>query len=171
MATAPELYGSSAPVLRLDGERSAVLARDLLRLEVSEDTQGMKHLAVRFGATGPQPTGDNETWLHLDGTELDFGKRLEVSIGPAAAARTVFSGRISAIETELREGGQQEVLVYAEDALMALRWMHRCKTFEDVTDADIVRSIASEHGLTAQVDADGPTHRVVQQWNQSDLAF
>lgn len=171
MATAPELYGSSAPVLRLDGERSAALARDLLRLEVSEDTQGMKRLAVRFGATGPQPTGDNETWLHLDGTELDFGKRLEVSIGPAAAARTVFAGRISAIETELREGGQQEVLVFAEDALMALRWMHRCKTFEDVTDADIVRSIASEHGLTAQVDADGPTHRVVQQWNQSDLAF
>lgn len=171
MATAPELYGSSAPVLRLGGERSAALARDLLMLEVKEDTQGMKRLTARFCATGPQATGDNEAWLHLDGTELDFGKRLEVSIGPAAASRTVFAGRISALETELREGCQQEVLVYAEDALMDLRWAHRCKTYEDSSDADIVRSIAAEHGLSAQVDADGPTHRVVQQWNQSDLAF
>ena len=171
MATAPELFGSSAPVLRVDGERSAALARDLLHLEVSEDTQGMKRLAARFTAWGPGPGGDNEGWLHLDGTEIDFGKRFEVSLGPAAAARTVFSGRISAIETEVREGVEPQVLLYAEDALMDLRWMHRCKTWEDSSDADIVRSIASEHGLTAQVNADGPTHSVVQQWNQSDLAF
>ena len=171
MATAPELFGSSAPVLVLDGERSATLARDLLHLEVSEDTQGMKRLAARFSATGPQASGNNEDWVHLDGSDLDFGKRFEVSIGPAAAARTVFSGRISAIETEVREGAPQQVLVFAEDGLMDLRWMHRCRTWEDSSDADIVRSIASEHGLSAQVDADGPTHSVVQQWNQSDLAF
>ena len=171
MATAPELFGSSAPVLLVDGERSAALARDLLRLEVSEDTQGMKRLAARFTAWGTLPGADNEGWLHLDGSVLDFGKRLQVSLGPAAAARTVFTGRISAIETEVREGVEPQLLLYAEDALMELRWMHRCKTYEDSSDADIVRSIAGEHGLAAHVDAIGPVHSVVQQWNQSDLAF
>lgn len=171
MAVTPELYGSSAPVLLVDGERSAALARDLLRLEVSEDTLGMKRLAARFTAWGPGPAGDNEDWLHLDGSEIDFGKRLQVSLGPAADARTVFDGRISAIETELREGIEPQLLVFAEDTLMDLRLMHRCKTWEDASDADIVRFIAGEHGLSAEVDADGPTHAVVQQWNQSDLAF
>ncbi len=171
MTVIPELFGSSAPVLLVDGERSAALARDLLRLEVSEDTQGMKRLAARFTAWGPGPSGDNEDWLHLDGREVDFGKRLQVSIGPAADARTVFDGRISAIETELREGIEPQLLVFAEDALMELRLTHRCKTWEDASDADIVRFIAGEHGLTAEVDVDGPTYAVVQQWNQSDLAF
>ena len=167
----PELYGSSAPVLRVDGERMAALARDLLRLEVSEDTQGMKRLSARFTAWGPVSGADDEAWLHLDGQELDFGKRIEVSLGPAADPHTVFDGHISAIETELGEGLEPQVLVYAEDALMALRWKHRCKTWQDASDADIVQFIAGEHGLTAEVDADGPTHAVVQQWNQSDLAF
>jgi phage protein D len=171
MAVTPELFGSSAPVLLVDGARSAALARDLLRLEVSEDTLGMKRLAARFTAWGPGPSGTNEDWLHLDGSEVDFGREIQVSLGAAADPRTVFSGRISAIETELREGVEPQLLLFAEDALMDLRLMHRCKTWEDATDADIVRFIAAEHGLTAEVDADGPTHAVVQQWNQSDLAF
>lgn len=171
MAIVPELFGSSAPVLRVDGERMAALARDLLRLEVSEDTQGMKRLVARFTAWGGGPAGDHEDWLHLDGQELDFGKRIEVSLGAAADPRTVFSGRISAIETEIHEGVEPQLLVFAEDALMPLRWTTRCKTWEDSADADIVRFIAGEHALTPVVDADGPTHAVVQQWNQSDLAF
>ena len=171
MPAVPDLFGSSAPVLRVDGERMAALGRDLLRLEVSEDTQGMKRLTARFTAWGPGPGGDNEDWLHLDGHEIDFGRRIEVSLGPAAEARTVFSGRISAIEAELREGVEPQLQVFAEDALMDLRWTQRCKTREDSSDADIVRFIAGEHGLSAEVDADGPTHAVVQQWNQSDLAF
>ncbi|MDO9074809.1 MAG: contractile injection system protein, VgrG/Pvc8 family [Rubrivivax sp.] len=171
MAITPELYGSSAPVLHVEGERMAALARDLLRLEVTEDTQGMKRLAMRFTAWGAGASGTDADWLHLDGQALDFGKRIEVSLGAAADARTVFNGRISALETEIREGIEPQLLVFAEDALMPLRWMQRCKTWEDSSDADIVRFLAGEHGLTPEIDADGPTHAVVQQWNQSDLAF
>jgi uncharacterized protein len=40
-----------------------------------------------------------------------------------------------------------------------------------VSDADIVQQIASQHGLSAQADVSGPTWQIVQQWNQSDLAF
>ena len=40
-----------------------------------------------------------------------------------------------------------------------------------MSDADIVQAVASEHGMQAETDADGPTYDVVQQWNLSDLAF
>ena len=171
MATGPELFGSNAPVILVDGERMAALARDLLRLEITEDTQGLKRLAVRFTAWGPLPGGTDEGELHLDGSELDFGQRIQVSIGPASGARTIFSGAISAIEAVYDEGHEPQLQVMAEDALMKLRFMHRCRTWEESSDADIVRAIAGEHGLTAAVDAEGPTYKVVQQWNQSDLAF
>ena len=47
----------------------------------------------------------------------------------------------------------------------------RTRSFENVTDADVIRQIATQHGLTAQVDVDSPTYRVLAQVNQSDLAF
>jgi phage protein D len=40
-----------------------------------------------------------------------------------------------------------------------------------VTDAELATGIAREHGLDADVQADGPRYDVVQQLNQSDLAF
>jgi phage protein D len=62
-------------------------------------------------------------------------------------------------------------VLFAEDTLMRLRLTRRSKTYENVSDADIAEAIAAEYGLTPQVDADGPTYDVVQQWNMSDLAF
>ena len=47
----------------------------------------------------------------------------------------------------------------------------RSRTYEESSDADAVRFIASKHGLKPQVDMDGPTHAVLAQVNQSDLAF
>jgi phage protein D len=94
-----------------------------------------------------------------------------VSIGSTAEERTIFKGKVSGIEVNFDEGVPPEVVIFAEDQLMDLRMTRRMKTYEDVTDADIARAIASEHGLTAEVDASGPSYKVVQQWNVSDLAF
>lgn len=165
------LFASTAPIFQVDGEIKGELARDLLRLEVEEDTGGMKRLSARFLAQGPQPGEAQEQLLYLDGRILDFGKRLQVSIGPAQVARIVFDGPLSAIEAVFREGREPEVLAFAEDRLMDLRMTRRMKTYENMNDADIAREIAGQHGLSAQVDADGPTYDRVQQWNQSDLAF
>ena len=63
------------------------------------------------------------------------------------------------------------VILYAEDQLMRLRMTRRMHTYQRTTDAQIARDIAREHGLDADVDADGATYDVVQQFNQSDLAF
>jgi phage protein D len=61
--------------------------------------------------------------------------------------------------------------VFAEDRLQDLRMTRRTRTFADQTDAALIQSIASDHGLQASVDISGPTHKVVAQVNQSDLAF
>ena len=47
----------------------------------------------------------------------------------------------------------------------------RTRTFGDVSDADVARQIANEHGLSPRVDVTGPTYKVLAQVNQSDLAF
>ncbi|MGH3479829.1 MAG: phage late control D family protein, partial [Nocardioidaceae bacterium] len=44
-------------------------------------------------------------------------------------------------------------------------------TYVDVTDDDIAEQLAAAHGLRAETSVDGPRYDVVQQLNQSDLAF
>jgi phage protein D len=164
------LFVSTAPVFKLDGSVEGSLGRDLLRLEIEHSLEGLKTLSAHFIAVGPG-SGESEQLLHLDGSDLDFGKRLEVSIGPPGDERIVFQGLISAIEADFDEGRAARAVVFAEDALMKLRMTRRMKTYEQMSDADIAAQIAGEHGLSPDTAADGPSYDVVQQWNQSDLAF
>lgn len=168
---ADPLLVATVPIFVVDGAASAQLARDVTRFEVEEDTGGMKKLRLHLGAQGPDPGKPEEELLYLDGAILDFGKRLQVSIGPEQAARTIFDGFISGLQVSIREAAEPEVVVFAEDRLMRLRTTRRMKTWENMSDADIAQQIASENSISAQADADGPTYDVVQQWNQSDLAF
>ncbi|MEQ1545835.1 contractile injection system protein, VgrG/Pvc8 family [Methyloglobulus sp.] len=159
------------PVIQVDGIVKGELARDLLRLEVEETTSGLKTLSARLVGHGPRQGVEQEVQLYLDGAILDFGKKLKVAMGPVDNQRTVFEGYISALESRFHEGEQPEVTVFAEDRLMRLRMTRHMKSFENMSDADIVQAIATEHGILAETDADGPTYDVVQQWNVSDLAF
>ncbi len=166
-----ELFTSNAPIFLIDGERQGSLARDLLRLEVEEDCSGMKRLAARFTAWGPISQASDEGELYFDGSIFDFGKQIDVTLGPATNAYKIFLGVITAIEAVYFEGREPQIVIFAEDELMKLRMTHRMKTYEEVSDADIAQAIAEEHGIRADCDVDGPTHKVVQQWNISDLAF
>lgn len=165
------LLTATAPVFKIDGEVKGELARDVSRLEIEEATDGLKALTLRLIAQGPQGNAGDEQQLYLDGQIVDFGKQIEISIGPADAARVIFSGLISGIEAIFAEGAEPHVTVYAEDKLMQLRMTRRMKTWENMSDADIAGAIASQNGLSADTAAPGPTYKVVQQWNQSDLAF
>jgi phage protein D len=165
------LYTFTAPIFKIDGEVYGDLARDLRRLEIEETTAGLKRLTVQLVAQGAPVDGAEQRLLYLDGTTVDFGKRLQVVLGAAPSAYEVFDGWISALEAHFREACEPEVRVCAEDKLMTLRMTRRLKTSEQVSDAAIAEQIAAEHGLTAAVEAPGPTYDVVQQWNLSDLAF
>ena len=172
-ASMTELFASAAPVFKVDGEVKGELARDVA---APRDRRGHRRheerSALRLVAQGPTRSGATEELLYLDGRTVDFGKRLEVSIGPDRGARASSSTAWSArIEAAFSEGRSRRSPVFAEDKLMKLRMTRRMKTYENMSDADIAEAIAGEHGLSADVDADGPTYDVVQQWNQSDLAF
>lgn len=165
------LHDSTTPTFHVAGMERHELARDTIALEVEEGIEGLKRMRLTLAAIGPFGNGRDEQLLYADGGLLDFGKKIEVSMGPRSAALQVFSGKVSALEMVLQQGRDPEVRVLAEDRLMDLRMTRRFKTYEEVTDAGLVQQIASQHGLSPQADVDGPTFKSVQQWNQSDLAF
>ena len=165
------LFYNARPVFTVEGEDISDLARDILYLSVTETCDGLKSMEARFTAIGPIPGRRTESLLYLDGRQLDFGKRLQVSIGPSSRQRFVFDGFISALEVQFDEAQEPEICVYAEDKLMDLRMTRRSRTFEEMSDQQIAEELAGEHGLQADVNAQGPTYNQIQQCNMSDLAF
>lgn len=164
------LFSYTVPVIKVDGEANGQLVRDVLDLRVEEDIEGLKTAILRFLAVGPAG-GENEQLLYFDGAIFDFGKRVEIIIGPEDTQKTIFDGKITAMEFEGAEGAPPVIVVFAEDRLMDFRMTRRNKTYRDQTDADIASAIAAEYGMSAEADAQGPTYPFVQQWNMSDLAF
>lgn len=160
-----------SPVFTINGELVGNLARDCVRLEVTEGSEGLRTLQAHFLGVGPGTTGPPSAMLYLDGATVDFGKSIQVSLGPPAAQRIVFEGTISGIEAIFGDSEPPRVVVYAEDALMRLRMTRRMRSYKNVTDAEVAAQIAGEHGLQTEVAADGPRYKVLQQVNQSDLAF
>src|SRR5574337_1314710 len=165
------LQAATVPEIKVDGQARAELSRDLALLQIDEDIDGMKRLAATFIAIGPREGERDEQLNWLDGQVLDFGKELKVAMGPTDAREEVFSGKLSALELVMDQGRTPEVTCLAEDKLMDLRMTRRFKTYENVSESDLLQQIASQHGLSAVADLAGPTWPLVQQWNQSDLAF
>jgi phage protein D len=168
---ADQAFASASPVLTVAGTRQPELARDLVRLDVEEDLEGLRTLTAHLLAAAPRQRPSTDVVEHLDGDVLDFGKRLQVSVGPPGNERIVFTGTVSALEVHFTEGDVPVVRVFAEDDLMKLRLSQRSATYLSSSDADVATAVARRHGLRAQVDVAGPTYAVVQQLNQSDLAF
>jgi phage protein D len=170
MAMADALLAAVAPVFKVDGTPAGEVGQDLLRVEIEHTTRGLATLRAQLQAT-PTASGVDGESIYLDGSVLDFGGRLEVSIGPPGDERIVFRGAVSAIEATFEEAHSPRVSVFAEDELMALRMTRRTRTYRHSTDAAIARAIADAHKLQASATADGPTYDLVQQANTTDLAF
>lgn len=169
--TETALYTTHAPAISVGGTERGELARDLLRLDIEESTEGLRTMVCRLHAIGPTSNAGDGDLQYLDGSVIDFGSAITVDFGPPGDTHKIFDGTVSAIELCLEDGGSAHVAIYAEDALMGLRMTRRSKTYEQSSDADVVAAVAREHGLGSSADAPGPTYPVVQQWNQSDLAF
>lgn len=177
-----DLQQSVSPRVRIDGVVDEELTLELVELRIEEQRHGLKTLEISFlaaGEGGDPEAGQPPAPRFLDGQHLDFGKRIEVVVGPAGGLEsrpeegptTAFDGKISAIEVSFAESAPPRVCVFAEDRFMELRLTRRVQAWGQLSDADIARAIAERHGLDADADAPGPSWESVKQLNMSDLAF
>ena len=155
----------SRPTIVVDNELNGPLGGGLLTLMIVENTNGLYRCEAKFGNWGEK--NSTTDFLYFDRSVLDFGKDFEIKLGNDS----IFKGKIMGLEGNFPEGQSPEISVLAEDRFQDLRMTRRTRTFTDVSDADVIKQIATEHGLTPEVDVPGPTYKVLAQVNQSDLAF
>lgn len=158
-------FRTARPLLIVDGQNNAELSERLLRLVVMENASGLYHCELTVNNW--DPNRNQGGFLYFDRRLLDFGKALKIKLSDVE----VFEGRIMALEANFPEGGAAELNVLAEDRFQDLRMTRRTRTWFDSSDADVFRQIANDHSLHPQITLNGPTHKVLAQVNQSDLAF
>ena len=160
-----DAIASARPKLHLGGESQPRLEQGMSRLEIVENIHGLYRCEAEFINWG-EGNGAPD-FLYFDRNLLDFGKTFTVKLD----TDVLFDGRIMALEGNYPEGAPPNITVLVEDRFQDLRMTRRTRSFEDVTDADVIRRIASDHGFTDDVNAEGPTYKTLAQVNQSDLAF
>jgi uncharacterized protein len=161
-----ELLAPARPTFQVGGRDVPALEGALVDCHVHETADGLFSCEATFANWGA--ASDRDVGFVLFGRDtLDFGKDLLV----AFAGDAVFRGRITGLEAGLPEGSPPQLTVLAEDRLQDLRMTRRTRSFADVSDEDVFRQIAGDHGLTPDLSVTGPTHRALTQLNLSDLAF
>ncbi|HKG94972.1 MAG TPA: contractile injection system protein, VgrG/Pvc8 family [Gemmatimonadaceae bacterium] len=165
MGTSSSAFVASAPTINVAGEDKPELSAQLLELTVREDTLGLYRCEAEFGNWGT--VNGRVGFRYFDRALLDFGKGFKVTLG----STVLFDGRVMGLRGAFPEGAPPRILVLADDRLQDLRMTRRTRTFADQSDSQVMQAIASDHSLTADVSVSGPTHKVLAQVNQSDLAF
>jgi hypothetical protein len=158
---------SARPALAIDGRPADDLAAALNDLRVENRSDGLAHSELTFGNWGLR-NGVNDYTLFTR-QRLDFGKRLDRQARPTSAFSPAGSWRSKAV---FRTAAFPAFAVFAEDRLQDLRMKRRSRVASSSRAMPRSRaSIAGEHGLQAAIDLPGPTHALLAQVNQSDLAF
>lgn len=148
--------------LKLNGaDVPTQMMRDLLSIDV-ESSMHLPDVATLVL--------NDQTLKWVDDSSLEAGKQLQVQVKANQTTETIFDGEIVEIEPSF-EAGNLHVVVRAFDRLHRLARGRHSRTFLNVTDGDIIKRLAQEAGLQAQVGPTSQVHPYVIQWNQTNLEF
>src|SRR3954470_21769874 len=109
---------------------------------------------------------------NVDGNPLTVGAKLEIKFGgmEANATTSVFKGQITSVEPEFTPSGVT-ISARAYDKAHTLNRQRKTRTFQNMSASDMVKKVAGEAGLTADVESTSVVHEFFQQSNETDWDF
>ncbi|AFZ01408.1 VgrG-related protein [Calothrix sp. PCC 6303] len=177
---------TATPILKIDGkDASANLLDDILKISVEESLHlpGMFTLMIRNDYYGSR-SGENP-WMH-DNT-FAIGKSIEIGFVSSTTEDSSFSspekstlikGEITAIEAQFNPESQAPIIVRGYDISHRLHRGRYNRSFQNMTDTDIVKKVIGEVGIAAgKIDSTGgpygfgdPVGYTFQE-NQTNMEF
>ena len=111
-------------------------------------------------------------WTHTSDADLFVeGAAVTIELGYVDDTEAVFQGEITQISPTFPDGGTPTVAIEGHTRLHWLQGDRKTRTFQKMTDAQIVAKIAQDAGLTPQIEDTTVQHDYMIQTNLSDLEF
>jgi phage protein D len=155
---------NARPDIYLDGEQRSDLQEALSVMVISLPRHGCANAELTLTNWGLDEGQSTPSYLFTD-----IGLGASVRIAMADPATTLFEGEITGIE-EQYGGAAPALTLLLQDPLHHLARHRQSRSYEDFSPDDVIRSIAGDAGLEAEVDVSGLTD-TWHQINESDLAF
>lgn len=149
--------------LLLDGSPAPIdLSVNVIGIRVTEDLTRPSRFTLNVSDVGRVWTKSNK---------FKSGREVEVKLGFVSKMESVIRAEVHSWEVDLAADGPARLVVQGYDRLHRFTRGPKTRTFVDQKDSEIVRKIAQEHGLSADVDDSQALHPFVLQHNVPDFDF
>ncbi|HEY9708286.1 MAG TPA: contractile injection system protein, VgrG/Pvc8 family, partial [Oculatellaceae cyanobacterium] len=168
------------PTLEIDGKPAGSdLMEDILQIVVEESLHlpGMFALVIHNDYFPGR--NQDEPWKYKK--LLEIGKPVKIGFSSSTTESQDYSeerknyileGEITAIETHFSEKSQAPIIVRGYDVSHRLHRGRHNRSFQNMTDSDIVKKIAAEVGMKiGAIAKTGVPHDYVFQANQTNMQF
>lgn len=173
-----EIDGRKAP----DDDLMQTLMEDIQQVVVDESLHlpGMFTLVIKndyFPGRAERETPWRYDELIVIGKSVKIGFESSTTTAQEFAEEQrgyVLQGEITAVETHFTKDSQAPVIVRGYDVSHRLHRGRYNRSFQNMTDSDIIKKIAKEVGIDADdttIDASGEPHDYVFQENQTNMEF
>jgi len=171
-ALANESIYRATPLIEVNGERDAMIQRLLISMEMNENEGGLSALELRFINTARmEQSGVDYAFEFSDQDLLSLGNSIKVFAGDENDPQEIFRGVITALELNICEDQQPQLVVLAEDTLQKARMQRVTHLYTDIAVRDIVEEIAQQLGMRTVISGLQQTVEAEMQLNESHLAF
>jgi phage protein D len=181
------------PKLTIDGQpASDKLLEDILQISIEESLHLPSMFTIVLQNSKHPGRVNQEMWEHAD--TLGMGKEVKLGFASSITEASEFEdrkedwlilGEITAIETHFTSGSQAPIIVRGYDRSHRLHRGTHNRSFQKMSDTDIVKKIIAEVGIQAEgatynegnivsagsIDSTSPVHDYVFQENQTNMEF
>lgn len=160
-----------APAFRVEvnsASLSADVSKNIMQISVINEPDTLDHFSLTLANPYPKMP-----WTHDDEKSALFkeGNTIKIEMGYVDNLQPMFEGEITSISPTFPASGTPTMAIQGYTRLHWLKGSAKTRTFQDVTDKEIVETIAQELQLTPDVENTETRYPYVIQYNQTDLAF
>jgi phage protein D len=159
-----------APAFTVDVEGTEIAAdisKNITDISVTSEPSTIDHFSLTIVNAFP-----DLRWTHSDDAKLfQEGNSVKVLLGYVDRVQPIFDGEITKISPSFPESGHPTVRVEGFSRLHRLQLHTHLRSWQNVTDKQVVADVAKDSKLTARADDPGTTHSFVYQHNEDDFRF
>ncbi|MEM1241652.1 MAG: VgrG-related protein [Cyanobacteria bacterium P01_H01_bin.26] len=171
------------PIIKIDDEDAPQdILENVLQITVEESLHRPSLFTLTIRNDYQSGVSEDDPWSRQE--SFAIGKTIAIGFSPSVpeseadeqeeSKTYLIEGEITAIETQFTERTQAPIVVRGYDHSHRLHRGRHNRSFQNMTDSDIVKKIAEEVNLKTDsdtVDDSGEPHDYLFQENQTNMAF
>jgi len=112
-----------------------------------------------------------QTFSMSEGDLFAPGKEIEILAGYRSQEDRIFKGILVGQKIRVRQDGRGLLTLLCRHPLYQATLTRRCRTWNDITDAEAISSSFGEYGVTVTAAGGGVTHAALSQYQATDWDF